>query len=59
MTWRGFLTESKSYMAYGVPGQWGTPRLEFWRQFPKAATRFYIETARYELRRRWDLWRMQ
>ncbi len=47
--WRGFLTESKSFMDYGVY----TPKLKFWRQFPMAAFRFYrCKVIDWNLRRR-------
>ena len=38
-SWRGMLTESKSFMNYPKCGRW-----YFWRRFPMAAMRYYSYT---------------
>ena len=40
--WRGFLTESKSYMNYPKCG-----RISFWIKFPKAFIKFKIFEFKY------------
>jgi len=49
--WKGFITESKSYMDYPKCG-----RISFWLQFPRAMARFYFlgpfRGVRDKLRRR-------
>jgi hypothetical protein len=40
--WRGFVTESKSYMNYPNCGRWN-----FWKRFPRAFVIFYWMTFDY------------
>lgn len=41
MAWKGFLTESKSFMGYPETG-----RIKFWLGFPRAFVRYWWATAK-------------